>query len=142
MRRASMVLIAALLAAACGRKLATVKTELGSTSTQSLALEEGTRLQFPVSALFFTYDDAMYIELKVELLREQDVVASVDCRGFSFSRKRTVGAGNAKTVTARDCVLTVPEGGADAVRVSTQVDQGKASVKGLKVHVKQVDDPV
>ncbi len=129
---------AALLSAlSCTKPLAEIETELGQTTTVPLRLEQGTQLTFPVSTSWVDYDDALYILLHVELLSNQNVVASMNCHGYSFSRTRTRGCGTGKTSSFDDCKVVVPPGGADHIRVSTKVDAGEASVRGLTVLVKE-----
>lgn len=122
----------------CGKTLASVDTEIGQTTTASVSLRPGASLFFPLSTTWVSYDDAQYILLRVELLKDARVVQTIDCIGYSFSsRGSRSGCGTGSTQSVRDCQAIVPAAGADSVRVSTRLNAGTASVKGLTVSVKE-----
>lgn len=122
---------------ACGKTVATVKlTQIGASGETKIALPAGAEIGFAVHADKYSYSGENHVMVTAELLRAGAVVGTMTCAGFEF--EGGAGAGCGATHQSSDCAMTVPGGGADAVRVSTRLENGnEASVEGLEVRVKQ-----
>jgi hypothetical protein len=135
---ATLVLSVVLFGVSCGKEVGRVRVDLGKTATQSMALPEKARVLFPVHADSFSYKGRNYVMLKVELLRQDKVVGSLDCRAFHMDRDAG-GAGCGGTAQLNtDCETEVPPGGADALRVSTHLEtpEHAAEFENLAVGVR------
>lgn len=121
----------------CGKTVGTLAYErVGTTQEIPLTLREGAHIQFAVYAERYSYSGPNRVMLDGELLRRGAVVAKMSCAGWD--NEGGAGGGCKTTHYNSDCTMTVPAGGADAVRVATRLENdNEASFTGLQVLVKQ-----
>jgi hypothetical protein len=126
----------------CGKTVGTLTYErVGATQEVPLTLKGGTQIHFAVYAERYSYRGRNQVMLDVELLKGGaviDVVDRMSCAGWTIRGKSKSGGGCKTTRYNSDCTMTVPAGGADAVRVATRLMNGnEASFTGLQVLVRQ-----
>lgn len=121
----------------CGKTIATIPIGvIGGSGEVAVAAPPGSELGFAVHAASYSYSGRNHILLKSELVKAGRVVASQECQAFEF--EGGAGTGCAATHQNSACSITVPPGGADAVRVSTRLESaGTVQVEGLEVRVKE-----
>lgn len=123
-------------AVSCGKEVGRVPVGLGATETKEIALSAGAKVSFPVHAEKYSYSGRNYVLLHVELLQQDKVVATVDCRGFELEGGAGSGCGAMHQNSA--CSTEVPAGGADHVRVGASLEdpQSRAEFEGLAVGIR------
>jgi hypothetical protein len=131
----ALALLLTCLAAGCATPEAKIFAPLGKPATRKLTLETGPYC-FHTEVGSYSFDGACKILVSVEVLRRSKVIARLtDCRGYSFSHFKTSGSRNGGHQYTAECALTVPAPGGDQIKVSTRLDAGTATVKGLYVQV-------
>ena len=121
----------------CGKLVTSVPfSALGTTTEAAVQIAAGTRLTFPVYAKEYSYSGSGYLLIDVELVRDGAVVDRMSCRGFEFEGE--AGGGCQTTHDNAECTMTVPAGGAQAVRVAARLERPATSARldGLAVEVR------
>lgn len=121
----------------CGKTVGTLAYErVGTTQEIPLTLQGGAQVRFAVYAERYSYSGPNQVMLDAELLKGGAVVEKMSCAGWD--NEGGSGGGCKTTHYNSDCTMTVPAGGADAVRVATRLkNDNEASFTGLQVLVKQ-----
>lgn len=136
MRPRSAALVALLLTAGCGEKLTEIVVVIDETTTESIELPAGA-YHFPVEVGEIKYGGNLGIRIGVEAVREGKVVERMSCVGYTISGSPSGGWKNhGGTKHAASCVLEVPEGGVDTLRVTPLFDHGHAEIEEMRVHVR------
>ena len=121
-------------APSCGKEIGKVPLKgLGDTQTKEIELKGGTEVRFPVHIDKYSYSGRNYIMVQAELMKDDKVVETLRCRGYEFEGGAGSGCGGSMHYNS-SCSTTVPSGGADAVRITTSLqNSGEVSVEGLAV---------
>lgn len=136
MRARSVALAALLLTAGCGEKLTEIVVAIDDTTTESIDLPAGA-YHFPVEVGEIEYDGNLGIRIGVEAVRAGEVVERMSCVGYTINGSPSGGWKNhGGTQHAASCVLEVPDGGADTLRVTPRFDRGHAEIEEMRVHVR------
>jgi hypothetical protein len=111
---------------------------VNSSAEAPLTLHEGMRLEFGITYGAYHLMKPGDLMLDVALLEDGAEVETLRCR---VQRRRTGGekgsSGSSYHSTA--CKMRVPAGGASAIRVSTQLDEGECHYENLAVVVHHDD---
>ena len=127
----------ALLGVGCTPPIAVVEVELGGSASEPMRLVGGQVVNFPVEISGIRYDDARNVLLSVEARRDGEAVATLrSCRAYTISHHGTSGYTSGGTQHSYDCQMTLPDGGADELQLSTKLDVGSATIDELLVHVR------
>lgn len=90
-------------------------------------LSPGSRVDFWVHIEEYDASRAFNsIQLKLELLRADEVLATESCLGYSFRSGRS---GRGAAHHSLECRMRVPDEGADGVRVTSWLGEGKNKVE-------------
>ncbi len=107
---------------------------LGQPGEQAVALGGGARIGFGMRADDFSYSGPDYVVIRVELLRDARPVATMRCRAFEL--EGDAGGGSGVTQYNSDCEMSVPAGGATAIRaVASQEGEGSLTLRGVTLPV-------
>ncbi len=105
---------------------------LDAPAEHPLRLAAGARVGFGMTGDEIAYEGPDYIRVRVELLREGSVVATMRCRAFELEGDG--GDGGGQTHYNSDCEVTAPAGGSTAVRaVASKEGDGSLRVRGLRL---------
>lgn len=124
-------------APSCGKEVAKVELSgLDTAETKEVELAAGAEVRFPVHLESYSYSGRNYITVQAELMKDGAVIETMRCRGYEF--EGGAGSGCGSMHLSSGCTAKVPAGGADAVRVTTSLEDKSNTVEleGLAVGIR------
>jgi hypothetical protein len=133
--RLALLAFALLLLTGCGELVATIPLSAAQAEAEAqVDLPPGVVIRFPAALDYHEGPDTSLL-LHAELRREGLQVAGVDCTAANLE-----GSGHKLWESQLGCRVAVPEGGADAVFVSTRLANPAHRVDGLEIQVRVRSD--
>ena len=81
-------------APSCGKEVGRVPfASIGDTEVHEITLKGGSEVRFPVHIDKYSYSGQNFVVVNAELMKDDDVVKTFDCRGFEFEPGSGSGCG-------------------------------------------------